>query len=49
VDEAELVARIETALKLKHTVDRRLGEFSALKDHIAQFVRLVAPPDFPAS
>jgi DNA-binding response OmpR family regulator len=49
VDEAELVARIETALKLKHTVDRRLGEFSALKDQVAQFVRLVTPPDAPAS
>jgi hypothetical protein len=30
------VARIETALKLKHTVDRRLGEFQALKDHVTQ-------------
>ena len=45
VDEAELVARIDTALKLKHTVDRRMGEFSALKDHVAQFVRLLAMPD----
>jgi len=45
VDEAELLARIDTALKLKHTVDRRLGELSALKDHVAQFVRLVTPPD----
>jgi DNA-binding response OmpR family regulator len=49
LDEAELVARIETALKLKHTVDRRLGEFRALKDQVAQFVRLVTPPDSPAS
>jgi DNA-binding response OmpR family regulator len=49
VDEAELVARIETALKLKYTVDRRLGEFSALKDQVAQFVRLVTPRDSPAS
>jgi DNA-binding response OmpR family regulator len=48
VDEAELVARIETALKLKHTVDRRLGEFRALKDQVAQLVRLVTPPDSPA-
>ena len=31
VDEAELVARIETALQLKHTVDRRLGESRASK------------------
>jgi DNA-binding response OmpR family regulator len=45
VDEAELVARIETALKLKHTVDRHKGELSALKDHVAQFVRLVTPLD----
>jgi DNA-binding response OmpR family regulator len=43
VDEAELVARIETALKLKHTVDRRLGEFSALKDQVAQLVHFVTP------
>lgn len=49
VDEAELLARIETALKLKHTVDRRLGEFSALKDQVAQFVRLVTPRDSPTS
>jgi len=49
VDEEELVARIETALKLKHTVDHRLGEFRALKDHVAQFVRFVAPRDSPAS
>jgi DNA-binding response OmpR family regulator len=49
VDEAELVARIETALKLKHTVDRRLGEFSALKDQVAQLVRFVTPRDSPTS
>lgn len=49
VDEAELVARIETALKLKHTVDRRLGEFRALKDQVAQLVRLVTPWDSSAS
>jgi DNA-binding response OmpR family regulator len=49
VDEAELVARIETALKLKHTVDRRMGEFSALKDQVAQLVRFVTPRDSPAS
>jgi DNA-binding response OmpR family regulator len=49
VDEAELVARIETALKLKHTVDHRLDEFSALKGRVAQFVRLVTPRDSPAS
>ena len=49
VDEAELVARIATALKLKHTIDRRLGELGALKDQVAQFVRLVTTPDFPSS
>ncbi len=49
VDEAELVARIETALKLKHTVDRRLGEFSALKDQVAQLVRFVTPRDSSTS
>jgi two-component system cell cycle response regulator len=49
VDEAELVARIETALKLKHTVDHRLGEFRALKDQVAQLVRFVTPRDAPAS
>jgi DNA-binding response OmpR family regulator len=49
VDEEELVARIETALKLKHTVDHRLGEFSALKDQVAQLVRFVTPRDSPAS
>jgi DNA-binding response OmpR family regulator len=49
VDEAELVARIATALKLKHTVDRRLGEFSALKDQVAQLVRFVTLRDSPAS
>jgi DNA-binding response OmpR family regulator len=49
VDEAELVARIETALKLKHTVDCRLGEFRALKDQVAQLVRLVTPWDSSAS
>jgi hypothetical protein len=49
VDEAELVARIETALQLKHTVDRRLGAFRALKDQVAQLVHLVTPRDSPAS
>jgi DNA-binding response OmpR family regulator len=49
VDEAELIARIETALQLKHTVDRRMGEFSALKDQVAQLVRFVTPRDSPTS
>jgi DNA-binding response OmpR family regulator len=49
VHEEELFARIATALKLKHTVDRRIGELRALKDHFAQFVRLVTTPDAPSS
>jgi hypothetical protein len=43
--EEELFARIETALKLKHTVDRKIGELRALKDHFAKLVRLVTTPD----
>ena len=38
VDERELLARIETALKLKHSVDRKLGELRRAKDHLAKFV-----------
>jgi DNA-binding response OmpR family regulator len=49
VHEEALMARIATALTLKHTVDRRLGEFRALKAHVAQFVNLVMPPETPAS
>jgi DNA-binding response OmpR family regulator len=49
VHEEELLARIATALKLKHAVDRRIGELRALKDHFAQFVRLVTTPDIPSS
>lgn len=44
VDEEALLARIETALKLKHTVDRRLGELDKLKANLAQIARLVTPP-----
>jgi DNA-binding response OmpR family regulator len=47
VHEEELLARIDTALKLKRTVDRKIGELRALKDHFAQFVRLVTTPDLP--
>jgi len=43
--EEELFARIATALKLKHTVDRKLGELRTLKDHLATFARLIMPPD----
>ena len=45
VDEAELVARIATALKLKHTVDRRMDELRTLKENVSQFVRLLTMPD----
>jgi class 3 adenylate cyclase len=53
VNQRELLARIQTALKLKHTVDRKLGELRRIKDHFAKFVpeavrRLVAAnPDAP--
>jgi DNA-binding response OmpR family regulator len=49
VHEEELFARIATALKLKHTIDRRIGELRALKDHFAKFVSLVTTPDTPSS
>ena len=49
VHEEELMARIATALTLKHTVDRHMGELRSLKAHVAQFVRLVTPPEAPAS
>jgi DNA-binding response OmpR family regulator len=53
VNERELLARIETALKLKHAVDRKIGELSRIRDHFAKFVpeavkRLVfANPEAP--
>ena len=49
VHEEELFARIATALKLKHTVDRRIGELHALKEHFAKFVRLVTTPEASSS
>jgi two-component system cell cycle response regulator len=49
VREEELVARVATALQLKHTIDLRLGELRTLKEHVAQFMRLVTPPDGPVS
>jgi DNA-binding response OmpR family regulator len=49
VHEEELLARIETALKLKHTVDRKIGELRQLKDHIATFVGLITAPENSAS
>lgn len=53
VNDRELLARIQTTLRLKHTVDRKLREMSRIKDHFAKFVpeavkRLVtANPDAP--
>src|SRR2546421_5472214 len=53
VDERELLARIQTTLRLKHTVDCKLSELQRVKDHFAKFVpetvkRLVtANPDAP--
>ena len=53
VNPRELIARIQTTLKLKHTVDRKLGELVKIKEHFAKFVpeavkRLVAAnPDAP--
>jgi DNA-binding response OmpR family regulator len=49
VHQEELLARIETALKLKRTVDRKIGELRELKEHFARFVRLVTTPESPAS
>jgi class 3 adenylate cyclase len=53
VNQRELVARIQSALKLKRTVDRKISELHHLKDHFARFVpeavkRLVAEnPEAP--
>ncbi len=54
VDNRELKARIQTALRLKHTVDRKLRELHRIRDHFSKFVpeavrRLVAAnPEEPA-
>jgi DNA-binding response OmpR family regulator len=53
VNQRELLARIQTTLALKHTVDRKLGELRRVKDHFAKFVpeavkRLIAAnPEAP--
>ncbi len=53
VNDRELLARIQTALRLKHTVDQKLDTLRQAKDHFAKFVpeavkRLVAAnPDAP--
>ena len=38
VDDRELLARIQTTLRLKQTVDRKLGEATRLRDHFSKFV-----------
>jgi adenylate cyclase len=38
VDERELLARIETSLKLKEAMDRKIGGLRRLSDHFAKFV-----------
>jgi DNA-binding response OmpR family regulator len=53
VHQRELLARIQTMLRLKHTVDRKMSELRRAKDHFAKFVpeavkRLVAAnPEAP--
>ncbi len=53
VNQPELRARIQTTLKLKHTVDPKIGELRWIKEHFAKFVpeavkRLVAAnPEAP--
>jgi len=53
VNERELLARIQTSLKHKQAIDRKIGELHKVKDHFAKFVpeavrRLVAAnPDAP--
>jgi class 3 adenylate cyclase len=53
VNQRELLARIQTTLRLKHTVDQKLSELRRMKDHFAKFVpeavkRLVAAnPEAP--
>jgi class 3 adenylate cyclase len=53
VNQRELLARIQTTLRLKHTVDQKLSELRWVKDHFAKFVpeavkRLVAAnPEAP--
>src|SRR5262245_52384999 len=38
VNQRELLARMQTALRLKHTVDEKLSELRRTKDHFAKFV-----------
>jgi adenylate cyclase len=53
VNQRELLARIQTTLKLKHTIDRKIHELRRVKDHLGKYVpeivkRLVAAnPEAP--
>lgn len=38
VNERELLARIQAALRVKQAVDRRVGELTRIRDHFAKFV-----------
>ena len=38
VNHQELIARIQTTLRLKHTMDKKLGDLGRVKDHFAKFV-----------
>jgi len=38
VNERELAARLQTTLRLKHTVDRKIGELRRINNHFAKFV-----------
>ncbi|MBI3248462.1 MAG: response regulator [Deltaproteobacteria bacterium] len=38
VNERELIARLQTTLKLKHTVDQKMHELRRIKDHFAKFI-----------
>ncbi len=40
VNQPELMARVRTALKLKRTIDRKVGVLSNIKDHLSKFVPL---------
>jgi len=53
VDDRELLARIQTALRVKHAVDDEIGDLKKVTDHLAKFVpdsvkRIIdANPDDP--
>jgi CheY-like chemotaxis protein len=53
VNQRQLVARIQTALRLKQAMDRKVGRLLKVSDHLAKFVpeavrrRVAANPDAP--